>query len=58
MTKVVNCKDLGFDCEGVVRADTEEEAIQMVAQHAKDVHGMDEVPPEVVAKVKEVMIVE
>ena len=58
MTKVVNCKDLGFDCEGVVRADTEEEAIQMVAQHAKDVHGMDEVPPEVIAKVKEVMIVE
>ncbi len=58
MTKVVNCRDLGFDCDGVVRADTEEEAIQMVAQHAKDVHGMDEVPPEVVVKVKEVMIVE
>ena len=55
MTKVVNCRDLGFDCEGVVRAETDEEALQMVAQHAKEVHGMDEVPEEVVQKVYEVM---
>jgi predicted small metal-binding protein len=30
----------------------------MVAQHAKEVHGMDEVPPEVVEKVHEVMLEE
>jgi predicted small metal-binding protein len=55
MTKVVNCRDLGFDCEGVVRAETDEEALEMVAQHAKEVHGMQDVPPEVVEKVYEVM---
>jgi predicted small metal-binding protein len=55
MTKKVNCKDLGFDCEGVVQAETEEEVIALVAKHAADVHGMDDVPPEVVLKVKEVM---
>ena len=58
MTKVVNCRDLGFDCEGVVRAESAEEALQMVAQHAKEVHGMDDVPPEVVEKVHEVMLEE
>ena len=58
MTKVVNCRDLGFDCEGVIRAESAEEALQMVAQHAKEVHGMDEVPPEVVEKVHQVMLEE
>ena len=31
------------------------EALQMVAAHAREVHGMDHVVPEVVAKVKAVM---
>jgi hypothetical protein len=31
MTHTMYCKDLGFDCEGVVRPETEEEAMQMVA---------------------------
>jgi predicted small metal-binding protein len=55
MTKVVNCRDLGFDCDGVVRAESVEEVLQLVAQHAKEVHGMDELPAEVVEKVHEVM---
>lgn len=55
MTKVVHCRDLGFDCEGVVRAESAEEALQLVAQHAKEVHGMEEVPAEVVEKVYQVM---
>jgi predicted small metal-binding protein len=55
MTKVVNCRDLGFDCGGVVRAESDEEVLQLVTQHAKEVHGMDEVPTEVVQKVHEVM---
>ncbi len=55
MTKVVNCRDVGFDCEGVIRAETEEEVLKLVAEHAKVVHGMEEVPPEVVEKVRSVM---
>ena len=55
VAKVVHCRDVGFDCEGVVRADTEEGALQLVAEHAKAVHGMETVPPEVVEKVKAVM---
>jgi predicted small metal-binding protein len=53
--KVVRCRDVGFDCNGVVRAPTEREALEQVALHAKEVHGVDQVPPEVVSKVKDVM---
>ncbi len=34
MAKVVHCKDVGFDCEGVVRAEAEEELLKLVAEHA------------------------
>ena len=53
--KVIRCKDVGFNCEAVVRASTESEALQMAAQHAKEVHGVDPVPPEVVEKVRAVI---
>ena len=55
MAKVVRCRDLGFDCDGVVRAPNEQEAMRQVAEHAKQVHGIQEVPPQVVQKVREVM---
>lgn len=55
MAKTVHCRDVGFDCDGVVRADTEEEALQLVAEHAKSVHGIETVTPDVVEKVKSVM---
>ncbi len=55
MTKVVHCRDLGFDCAAVVRADSEEEALDMVAQHAKEAHDMEEVTTELVEKTREVM---
>jgi predicted small metal-binding protein len=53
--KVVRCRDLGFDCNGVVRAPTEQEALKQVATHAKEVHGVDTVPPEVVQKARDAM---
>ena len=52
MAKVISCKDVGFDCEGVVRAETEEEALQIAAAHAKEVHGIQEITPEIAEKVK------
>jgi predicted small metal-binding protein len=55
MALVVHCRDLGFDCEGVVRAEAEEELLQQVAEHAKSIHGLEEVTDEVVEKVKSVI---
>lgn len=55
MTKRIECRDVGFDCPEVIRADNEEEALRMAAEHARTVHGLDEITPEVVAKVKAVI---
>jgi predicted small metal-binding protein len=55
MAKVVHCRDIGFDCDGVVRADTEEELLQKVAEHAQTAHNLEEVTPENEANVKSVI---
>jgi predicted small metal-binding protein len=52
MAKVLRCKDVGFDCEGVVRADTEEEVLQQAAEHAQTVHNLKELTEDVVEKVR------
>jgi len=54
MSKVIHCRDAGFDCDAVVRAETEEEAMQIAAEHARTVHHV-EVTPEVAEKVRSVM---
>ena len=55
MTTVVRCKDVGFDCPGVIRAPSQEEALRQAAEHAKTAHGVKELTPDIVAKVKSVM---
>lgn len=52
MGKAIHCKDVGFECDGVVRAGSEEEVLKMAALHARTVHGVDELTSEMVAKVK------
>jgi predicted small metal-binding protein len=49
--KVLHCRDVGFDCEGVVRAESEEELLRQVAEHAQTAHDV-EVTPELVEQVK------
>lgn len=55
MEKVIRCRDVGFDCDGVIKAKTEDEALQLAAEHAKTVHGLEEVTPDVVEQIKSVM---
>lgn len=50
--KELRCSDVGFDCGFEVRADTEEELMKKVAEHAEEVHDMKEISEEVVAKVR------
>jgi predicted small metal-binding protein len=55
MGKIIRCRDVGFDCDGVIKAATEQEALSMAAQHAKTVHNVKEVTPEMVRKIKQVI---
>jgi predicted small metal-binding protein len=37
---ILSCKDVGFDCNHVVKAGTEEEVIRNIIEHAMKQHGM------------------
>lgn len=51
MAKILRCRDVGFDCGAVVRAESEEEILRQAAEHAQRDHGL-EITDEVVRKVR------
>ena len=52
--KAVSCREAGFDCDHVVKGETEEEVMKNGAEHAMKVQGMKEedITPEMKQKVK------
>ena len=52
MAKVMKCRDVGVDCDFEARGATEEDILKQAAEHAKKDHGMAEIPPNLLAKVK------
>ena len=42
--KALHCRDAGFDCEHVIRAESEEEVLQQAAEHARAAHDVDVTP--------------
>jgi predicted small metal-binding protein len=55
MAKTISCKDVGMDCDFTARAETEEALMQQVAEHASSAHGVQQVPPEILDRVKAVI---
>ncbi len=51
--KQFSCGAVVPGCTATFSAETEDEILGQVAQHAKDDHGMETVPDEVVAQVRE-----
>ena len=51
MAKTIKCSDVGVDCDWSSSANTEEELMKKVQVHAKE-HGFNNIPPELLAKVK------
>lgn len=52
MARKFGCGDVVSGCKFTVTADTEQELLRQVAQHAAAAHGINEVSPELLAKVK------
>lgn len=50
--KELRCRDVGVDCDYVVRGKTDEEIFRKAADHAMTAHGMKEIPPELVEKTR------
>ena len=52
MTKSISCADAGADCSWSTTAETEDDLMRKVAEHAKQDHEGMEITPELVAKIK------
>jgi predicted small metal-binding protein len=48
----LNCRDVGFDCNEVIRGETDEEVMSQAAAHARDAHGMSEIDEETGARIR------
>lgn len=52
MAKVLACRDVGVDCDFVTRGQTEEEIFRQCAKHGRQAHGMEEITPDLSAKMR------
>lgn len=49
--RILKCRDVGFDCEAEIHAETDDEILRQAAEHVVGTHGL-EVTPELVAQVQ------
>lgn len=52
MSKQIACNDVVAGCSFTASAATEEEVLKKAAEHAANDHGVKDITPEMVAKVK------
>jgi predicted small metal-binding protein len=52
MVITYTCRDVGVDCDWSASSETEEGLMELIAEHAKNVHPEIELTPELVAAVK------
>ena len=52
MSKILRCRDVGMDCDFVVRGETEAEIMQKAAEHAQTTHDLKEILEAVAAQVR------
>lgn len=52
MAKTIRCADVGPECDFEALADTEEELLELVADHARRAHGIDEIDADMEAQVR------
>jgi AhpD family alkylhydroperoxidase len=50
--KELRCKDVGPDCDYVIRGETEDEIFSKAAEHAKTVHHMKDFPRDLMEKAR------
>ena len=47
------CGELVPGCDAKFHSESEDQLFEQIAAHARDEHGMDEVPPEVADQIRE-----
>jgi predicted small metal-binding protein len=54
--KQFNCGDIVPGCEWTIEGETDDDILENVGEHAREAHGMDEVPPEVQDRVRGLIV--
>jgi predicted small metal-binding protein len=52
MEKTLKCRDVGLDCDFQTRGETEDEILQRAAAHVQRDHGIEQITPELEARVR------
>jgi predicted small metal-binding protein len=52
MAKTLRCDAIFLGCGHVIHAESEEELMRLAAEHAREVHGITDIDPAMVSKVK------
>jgi len=52
MGKIIRCREVGVDCDFEARGATEQEVLDKAAAHGRSALGIQELSPELVAKVR------
>jgi predicted small metal-binding protein len=55
--KTINCREAGFECDHIVKGETEQEVLKNGMEHAKKDHNMKEedITPEMKEKIKSII---
>jgi predicted small metal-binding protein len=56
--KRFRCGEIVPGCEWTIEGESDEQILGHVAEHAREEHGMDEVPPEVQERVRSLIVEE
>ncbi len=54
--KQFSCSDLGTGCNVVLTAPTEERLAEVISLHAREVHGMQALPQDMIGQIKQKMV--
>ncbi|HUI45972.1 MAG TPA: DUF1059 domain-containing protein [Nitrospirota bacterium] len=54
--KQFSCSKLGNKCNVVLTAPTEERLVEMVSLHLREVHGLKEIPQDLIGRIKQNMV--
>jgi predicted small metal-binding protein len=44
--KELRCREVGFECDAVIRAESEDEVMRQASEHGRKAHGLDRLSPE------------
>jgi predicted small metal-binding protein len=50
--KELRCADAGFECDAVIQGEDEQEVMSKAGEHARQVHGMDQIDEQTGAQLR------